>query len=58
MHGFRPANTDVQVRSPGSPFVKNARYGVRVDSPAQAEDPKAEVFNNLLAFWQRARGAR
>ena len=58
VHGFRPANTDVAVRFPESPFVKNARYGVRVDPPVQAEDPKAEVLNNLLAFWQRTRGAR
>ena len=58
VHGFRPANTDVAVRFPDSPFVKNARYGVRVDPPVQAEDPKAEVLNNLLAIWQRTRGAR
>ena len=58
VHGFRPANTDVAVRFPESPFVKNARYGVRVDPPVQAEAPSAEVLNNLLAIWQRTRGAR
>ena len=58
VHGFRPANTDVAVRFPESPFVKNARYGVRVDPPVQAETPRAEVLNNLLAVWQRTRGAR
>lgn len=57
-HGFRPANTDVPVRFPESPFVKNARYGLRVDPPVQAEPPRAEVLNNLLALWQRTRGAQ
>ena len=47
VHGFRPANTDVAVRFPESPFVKNARYGIRVDPTVQAEAPRAEVLNNL-----------
>lgn len=57
-HGFRPANTQVPVRFPESPFVQLARYGLRVDPPVGAEAPKAEVVNNLLQVWQRTRGAR
>ena len=57
-HGFRPANPDVPVRFPESPLVTDARYGVRADAPVQAEPPKAEVINNLLAVWQRTRGSR
>ena len=57
-HGFRPANTQVPVRFPESPFVIYAPYGLRVDPPVQAEAPRAEVVNNLLQIWQRTRGAR
>ena len=57
-HGFRPANPDVPVRFPESPLVTYARYGLRADAPVQAEPPKAEVINNLLAIWQRTRGSR
>ena len=57
-HGFRPANTEVPVRFPGSPLVEYARYGLRADAPVQGEPPRAEVINNLLAVWQRTRGAR
>ncbi len=57
-HGFRPANTEVPVRFPESPLVVYARYGLRADAPVQGEPPRAEVINNLLAIWQRTRGAR
>lgn len=57
-HGFRPANTQVPVRFPESPFVVLAPYGLRVDPPVQAEAPRAEVVNNLLQIWQRTRGTR
>ena len=57
-HGFRPANTEVPVRFPASPLVVYARYGLRADAPVQGEPPRAEVINNLLAIWQRTRGAR
>ncbi len=57
-HGFRPANTDVPVRFAESPLVVYAKYGLRVDPPVQAEPVKAEIINNLLLSWQRARGSR
>ena len=58
VHGFRPANPDVAVKFPESPFVQLERYGLRVDPSVGAEAPRAEVINNLLAIWQRTRGAR
>lgn len=58
VHGFRPANTDVAVRFPESPFVAYARYGLRVDPPVTAQPVGGEVITNLLQSWQRTRGAR
>lgn len=58
VHGFRPANTDVPIKSPDSPFVKFADNGVRVDLQKICDPPSAEVVNNLLASWQRTQGNR
>ncbi len=57
-HGFRPANTNVPIKFPESPFVKLAGNGVQVDLQKICEPPKAEVVNNLLASWQRTQGNR
>jgi len=55
-HGFRPANTNVAVRGPDSPFTMYAQYGIQIDVGTICEPPKAEVVNNLLASWQRSQG--
>jgi ABC-type sulfate transport system substrate-binding protein len=52
-HGFRPANTNVPVKFPESPFVRYANYGIQVDLQKICDPPKAEVVTNLLASWQR-----
>lgn len=55
VHGFRPANPQVPVRSPGSPFVDYEKYGIKQDIGQTCDIPKAEVINNLLQMWQRSR---
>lgn len=57
-HGFRPGNAAVPIKFPESPFVVNARFGVKIDLATISETPKAEVINNLLAIWQRSHGGR
>ena len=57
-HGFRPANPNVPIKFPGSPFVDDTKYGVQVDIARACEPPKAEVVSNLLASWQRAQTGR
>ncbi|HXB20475.1 MAG TPA: substrate-binding domain-containing protein [Candidatus Solibacter sp.] len=57
-HGFRPANLNVPIKFPESPFVRYANYGFRVDLQKICEPPKADVVNNLLASWQRSQGTR
>ena len=57
-HGFRPANPNVPVKFPDSPFVKYADYGIRVDLAKICEPPRAEVVNNLLQSWQRSQANR
>jgi Ca-activated chloride channel family protein len=57
-HGFRPANPNVAVKFPDSPFVKYTDYGIRVDLPKICEAPRAEVVNNLLQSWQRSQSGR
>lgn len=56
VHGFRPGNPAVPVRFQGSPFVSYERFGLSVDLGNACETPRAEVINNLLAGWERARG--
>src|SRR5215467_12776434 len=58
VHGFRPANPNVPVKFPDSPFVKYADYGIKVDLAKICEPPRAEVVNNLLQSWQRSQGNR
>ncbi len=57
-HGFRPANTNVPIKFPESPFVLYQPYGIAVDLGKICDPPKAEVVNNLLASWQRSQSNR
>jgi len=57
-HGFRPANPNVPVKFPESPFVKYVDYGIRVDLAKICDPPRGEVVNNLLQSWQRSQGNR
>ena len=57
-HGFRPANPNIPVKFPESPFVRYASYGIQVDLQKICEPPKSEVVTNLLASWQRWQGNR
>lgn len=57
-HGFRPANTNVPIKFPESPFVQLAGNGVRIDLQKICDPPSAEVVNNLLASWQRTQSNR
>jgi ABC-type Fe3+ transport system substrate-binding protein len=58
VHGFRPANPNVPIKFPDSPFTVYARYGIQVDLQKVCEAPKAEVVTNLLQSWQRTQGSR
>ena len=58
VHGFWPANPNVPVKFPESPFVAYAGNGVQIDLQKICEPPKAEVVNNLLSSWQRTQGNR
>jgi len=53
-HGFRPGNTEVTIRGPGSPFVRYASFGLSVDIPAVCEVPSADVLENLGESWRRS----
>jgi Ca-activated chloride channel family protein len=55
-HGFRPANVQVPINGPESPFTKFKDYGVQIDVPAVCEQPSGEVIRNLLLRWQQTRG--
>jgi Ca-activated chloride channel family protein len=58
VHGFRPANPNVPVKFPDSPFVRYADYGIKVDLAKICDPPRAEVVNNLLQSWQRSQANR
>ncbi|MEM9291425.1 MAG: substrate-binding domain-containing protein [Acidobacteriota bacterium] len=58
VHGFRPANPQVPILFPESPFVRLERFGLQVDLPTACEDPRAEVVENLLLSWQRGQARR
>lgn len=57
-HGFRPGNPVVPIKTPDSPFVQYQRFGLTLEIGQLCQPPKAEVVNNMLASWQRTRGAR
>ena len=52
-HGFRPGNPFVSVRGEGSPFVKNAAVGLRIDVPEVAQPPRARVVEDLLSTFEK-----
>ncbi|MEI6235844.1 MAG: extracellular solute-binding protein [Planctomycetota bacterium] len=58
MQGFRPGNTSVPIKTPESPFTRYEKYGLKIDLTMMCEPPKADAINNLLAGWQRNRGAK
>ncbi len=55
VHGFRPGDPQIPVKTPDSPFNQYAQYGLKVDIPQTCASPSPEVINNLLSSWQRAR---
>jgi ABC-type Fe3+ transport system substrate-binding protein len=56
VHGFRPANPNVPVKFPESPFMLYQKYGLQFEPGSTCDAPKAEVINNLLSLWQRNQG--
>jgi Ca-activated chloride channel family protein len=58
IHGYRPANPNVAVKFPGSPFSEFARYGVQDTLGKMCDPPKSEVLNNLLTSWTRTQAGR
>lgn len=52
-HGFRPANPDVPMIGPESPWTKYADHGLQVEIPQVCAPPQAEAVLNLLTGWQR-----
>ena len=52
--GYRPANPEVVITGPTSPFVRHQTNGLRTDLPPQAENPGSDVLTTLLDLWQRS----
>ncbi len=55
VHGFRPANTEVAVNGPESPFTKYSANGLQIAVPVVCDPPKGEALLNLQTAWQRLR---
>ena len=53
VHGFRPADPNVPIRTAESPWTQFAANGIKIDLGKICGPPKAEVVTNLLASWQR-----
>jgi hypothetical protein len=51
--GFRPANVQVPVKGPESPFTRFASYGLKIDLPTMCDAPEARVISELQVLWQR-----
>ena len=51
--GFRPANPNIALDTPDSPFNRYAANGLKTDLPAEVELPSGEVLNTLINFWNR-----
>jgi hypothetical protein len=51
--GFRPANVQVPVKGPDSPFTRFASYGLRIDLPTMCDPPEPRVIAELQVLWQR-----
>lgn len=59
VHGFRPANLNVSLKTPDSPFAKYGDTGLKLDVPGTfCEPPRAEVVENLLLMQQRNQNQR
>ncbi|MEW5868343.1 MAG: substrate-binding domain-containing protein [Chloroflexota bacterium] len=52
-YGFRPVDPTVALNQPGSPLVRYASNGVRVDLPPEVQLPDGTVLDTLLTFWIR-----
>jgi ABC-type Fe3+ transport system substrate-binding protein len=52
-HGFRPANPEVPVRTPDSPWTVYQTSGIQLNVDRICAAPKAEVVTNLLQSWER-----
>jgi serine/threonine-protein kinase len=53
VHGFRPGNTAVPIKSLDSPLIKHESFGLRLEVPRMCEPPRAEVVNDLLTSFRR-----
>jgi ABC-type Fe3+ transport system substrate-binding protein len=51
--GFRPANPDVPMKFPESPFEMYARYGLKLEVPEDCETPKDKIIDALLDLWNK-----
>lgn len=51
--GFRPVDDSIPLDQPGSPFLRYAENGLRLDVPPEVEVPPGNVLNTLLDFWAR-----
>lgn len=52
-HGLRPADPELPLGGPDSPFTRYAGAGLRARRPGVCAVPPAPVTNNLLAVWRR-----
>jgi hypothetical protein len=52
-YGFRPANTQVALNEPGSPFIDYEDNGIQIDIAQSLEVPPARVINELIDLWRR-----
>ncbi len=52
-HGYRPVDPSIALDRAGSPFIRYAANGLRIDLPKQVETPPGNVLNTLLDFWSR-----
>jgi ABC-type Fe3+ transport system substrate-binding protein len=55
-YGFRPVDAGVSLDQPGSPLLRFAANGLRLDLPPEVEVPPGSVLNTLLDFWGRSVG--
>jgi ABC-type Fe3+ transport system substrate-binding protein len=54
-YGFRPVDASIPIDQPGSPFIKYAPNGFRIDLAdlPTVEIPDGSALNTLLEFWSR-----
>jgi hypothetical protein len=58
LFGFRPANPNVPMKFPESPFELYAKSGLRLNLPLVCDTPSADAIAALLDAWQKARAAK